>query len=133
MRHQTLDIASTLAAAAALVALALLPHGSSAEDLTSESFRLRGGTPSGGGAVGLESTAASPGIGFADATIGQSSPLGISSSDSGLQLASGFWPIVVPEPSALWQQGSAIGVLALFVGRRRRRRRPPTATARRSP
>lgn len=30
-------------------------------------------------------------------------------------------PVFVPEPSALWQLGSGIGLLALLAGRRRRR------------
>jgi len=35
--------------------------------------------------------------------------------------------ILVPEPGALWQQGSAIGVLVLLNGRRRRRTTSDTA------
>ena len=90
MLHRTLQIAviSGLFLGGS-VALADAPL-----ELVSENYRLIAPTLSGGGAVDLESTASSPTIGFAGATIGQSSPLGISSSDSGLQLESGFWPIV---------------------------------------
>jgi hypothetical protein len=63
-------------------------------ELASDNYKLIAPTLSGGGAVDLQSTAPSPTIGFAGATIGQSSPLGISTSSSGLQLESGFWPIV---------------------------------------
>jgi hypothetical protein len=95
MRHQILDLSRTLAVAAALMALALLAHESSAADLTSASFRLRGGTLSGGGEVALQSTAPVPAIGSGGVTIGQPGPIGTSTGPtSGITLHAGFWPIV---------------------------------------
>ena len=37
-------------------------------------------------------------------------------------------PVFVPEPGALWQLGSGIGLLALLARRRRRRTASPTDT-----
>ena len=74
MKHQILALARILVAAAALVALALLVAGvSSAEDLASTSFRLRGGTLSGGGEVALQGPG--PLIGSGGVTIGQPGPV----------------------------------------------------------
>jgi hypothetical protein len=85
--------------AAALVALLLLAAASNADDLTSMSYRLRGGTLSGGGEVALQSTAPSPTIGSGGVTIGQSAPIGISNGPtSGITLHAGFWPVVAGMP-----------------------------------
>lgn len=70
---------------------------SAAGDLVSSSFILRGGTISSGGATALQSTSPSPAIGSVGATIGQSSPIGVSVSSSGttlVTLGAGFWHVV---------------------------------------
>ncbi len=110
MIHQTRNLARTLVATAAvLVALTLLPDGLSAEDLTSESFRLRGGTLSGGGEVALQSTAPVPVIGSAGVTIGQPGPIGISTGPtSGITLHAGFWPIVASGAGVLDSDGDGV-------------------------
>jgi len=110
MNHQTRNPARSLVATAAvLVALTLLPHESSAEDLTSASYRLRGSTLSGGGEVDLQSTAPVPVIGSAGVTIGQSGPIGISTGPtSGITLHAGFWPIVAGGAGVLDSDGDGI-------------------------
>ena len=110
MNHLTRSPTRCLAAAATLMTLALLAHGSSnAEDLTSASFALRGGALSGGGGVDLQSTAPTPAIGSAGATIGQSGPIGISTGPtSGITLHAGFWPIVTGEGDVLDSDGDGI-------------------------
>ncbi len=110
MIHPTRKLAPTLiATAAVLVALTLLSHESSAEDLTSASYRLRGGTLSGGGEVGLQSTAPVPVIGSAGVTIGQSGPIGISTGpSSGITLHAGFWPIVASGAGVLDSDGDGV-------------------------
>ena len=124
MNHQARNLARTLAAAAALVALALLPHQLSAEDLTSASFLLRGGTLSGGGEVDLVSTAPVPSVSALVVTIGQSSPLGVSTGpSSGTTLETGFWPTVpVPEPGSGVLRSAALVCLAFLAAWKRRRR-----------
>ena len=96
MKHHTRNSSPSLAATVVVIAaLALVAHQSSAEDLTSASYRLRGGTLSGGGEVALQSTAPTPTIGSAGVTIGQSGPIGTSTGPtSGITLHAGFWPIV---------------------------------------
>jgi len=95
MNHQARNLACVFAAVVLLAALALLAGESTAEDLTSASFRLRGGTLSGGGEVALQSTAPVPAIGSAGVTIGQPGPIGVSTGPtSGITLHAGFWPIV---------------------------------------
>ena len=127
MSHRVWAMAGNRAsgrAVAIAASLCLILGGSSTAladaplELISENYTLFAPTLSGGGAVDLESTAPSPSIGFAGATIGQSSPLGFSSSDSGMQLESGFWPIVVPEPSTWMSLG--LGSLGLISVLRRR-------------
>jgi hypothetical protein len=98
-----------LAAAVILVPVVLLALQSSAEDLTSASFRLRGGTLSGGGEVDLQSTAPTPAIGSAGATIGQPGPIGISTGPtSGITLHGGFWPIAASDAELLDSDGDGI-------------------------
>jgi MYXO-CTERM domain-containing protein len=129
MSHRVLAMAGNRAskrAVAVAASLCLILGGASVAladaplELISEHYTLIAPTLSGGGAVDLESTAPSPSIGFAGATIGQSSPLGISSSDSGMQLESGFWPIVAPEPSSTLLALAAVGTLAALRRRRGR-------------
>jgi hypothetical protein len=97
------------AGAVALLLLALLPRATNAEDLTSASFRLRGSTLSGGGEVALQSTAPSPTIGSAGATIGQSEPIGTSTGPtSGITLHAGFWPIAASDAELLDSDGDGI-------------------------
>ena len=110
MSHQTRNIAhSFVSAAAVLVALTLFPHDSSAEDLTSASYWLRGGTLSGGGEVDLQSTAPVPAIGSAGVTVGQSGPIGISTGPtSGITVHAGFWPIVGSGADLLDSDGDGI-------------------------
>ncbi len=81
-----------------LVASGVLAGVAVAEDLTSESFILRGGTFSGGGGIDLQSTAPNPTVSAVGATIGQSSPIGVSSSPS-YTLEAGVWPIFASLPS----------------------------------
>ena len=72
MNDQTRNVArSLIATAAALMALVVLSHELSAEDLTSASYRLRGGTLSGVGEVALQSTDPGSMIGSVGVTIGQ--------------------------------------------------------------
>ena len=110
MNHQTRNFTRSLVAtAAALLVLALLPHGLSAEDLTSTSYRLRGGTLSGGGEVDLQSTAPGSLIGSAGVTIGQPGPIGISTNPtSGITLHAGFWPIVAGGAGVLDSDGDGV-------------------------
>jgi hypothetical protein len=110
MNHRTHTLSCRIAATAALLAaLALLALQSSAEDLTSASFVLRGGTLSGGGGVDLQSTAPAPAIGSAGATIGQSGPIGISTGPtSGITLHAGFWPIAASDAGLLDSDGDGI-------------------------
>jgi hypothetical protein len=110
MKHQTRNLARSLVSTAAvLVALGLLPDGLSAEDLTSASYRLHGGTLSGGGEVALQSTAPVPTIGSAGVTIGQSGPIGVSTGPtSGITLHAGFWPIVAGGAGVLDSDGDGI-------------------------
>jgi hypothetical protein len=91
------------------VALAFLPQASRAEDLTSTSYRLRGGTLSGGGEADLQSTAPTPAIGSAGVTIGQSGPIGISTGPTtGITLHAGFWPIAASDAELLDSDGDGI-------------------------
>ena len=110
MNHQTRNLARTLVATVGvLVALTLLAGESSAEDLTSASYRLRGGTLSGGGEVNLQSTAPVPAIGSAGVTIGQPGPIGISTGPtSGVNLHAGFWPIVAGGAGVLDSDGDGV-------------------------
>ncbi len=109
MRNETHYLAQALAAAAALLASSFLSHASGAEDLTSTSYRLRGGTLSGGGEVALQSTAPTPAIGSAGVTIGQSGPIGISTGPtSGITLHAGLWPIVASDAELLDSDGDGI-------------------------
>ena len=109
MKLETHHLVHALVLAVALVLAALLPHQSSAEDLTSASYRLRGGTLSGGGEVDLQSTAPAPSIGSAAVTIGQPGPIGISTGPtSGITLHAGFWPIVGSGGDALDSDGDGI-------------------------
>jgi hypothetical protein len=109
MNHQTRNLARILAALATLAPLLLFSHGLSAEDLTSASYRLRGGTLSGGGEVALRSTAPVPAIGSAGVTIGQSGPIGISTGPtSGITLHAGFWPVVTGGFGVLDSDGDGI-------------------------
>ena len=110
MKHQSRNRARNLVSTAALLAaLVLLPHESSAGDLTSANLRLRGGTLSGGGEVDLQSTAPTPEIGSAGVTIGQSGPIGISTGPtSGITLHAGFWPIAASDAELLDWDGDGI-------------------------
>jgi len=109
MNHQICNLARTLAAIGTLVPLVFLSHESSAEDLTSVSYRLRGGTLSGGGEVALQSTAPVPSIGSAGVTIGQAGPIGISAGPtSGITLHAGFWPIVAGGAGVFDSDGDGI-------------------------
>ena len=109
MRNETHDPILALTGAAALLLLSLLPFESRAEDLTSASFRLRGGTLSGGGEIALQSTAPTPTIGSAGVTIGQSEPIGISTGPtSGITLHAGFWPIAASDAELLDSDGDGI-------------------------
>ena len=63
MKNQRSNLARVFTVGAALATLALLPSELGAEDLSSASFRLRGGTLSGGGEVGLQSSSPTPAIG----------------------------------------------------------------------
>ena len=109
MRRETHRLALALAGAAALLLLALLPRASNAEDLTSTSYRLRGGTLSGGGDANLQSTNPTPAIGSAGVTIGQSGPIGISTGPtSGITLHAGFWPIAASDAELLDSDGDGI-------------------------
>jgi hypothetical protein len=78
--------------------LVLAPIGSTAQDsliLTSESFTLVAPTLSGGGGIDLQSTAADPTVSALGVTIGQSTPVGVSTGgESGIQLRAGFWHVV---------------------------------------
>jgi hypothetical protein len=110
MNHLTRNAARSLVAtAAALLVLALLPQEMGAEDLTSVSYRLRGGTLSGGGEVALRSTAPVPSIGSGGVTIGQPGPIGIGTGPtSGITLHAGFWPIVAGGAGVLDSDGDGI-------------------------
>jgi hypothetical protein len=110
MNVQTRSLAGSLVVTAALLSvLALFALQSSAEDLTSASYRLRGGTLSGGGGVALQSTAPAPAIGSAGVTIGQSGPIGISTGPtSGITLHAGFWPIAASDAELLDSDGDGI-------------------------
>ncbi len=79
---------TTIGFAIALCAL-LGASGAVGDDLVSENFRLRGATLSGGGGLDLQGTT----IRATGTTIGQSSPLGTSTSPSGVTLHSGFWHV----------------------------------------
>jgi len=92
-------------------ALALALGAARAEDLTSASFVLRAPTLSSGGAVGLQSTAPNPSIGSASVTLGQPSPVGVSTSPSGLTLRSGVWPIFAAPGGAGDPDSDGDGVL----------------------
>jgi hypothetical protein len=109
MRGRIHYLALALAGTATLLLLALLPRPSNAEDLTSASYRLRGGTLSGGGEVALQSTAPVPAIGSAGVTIGQPGPIGISTGPtSGITLQAGFWPIAASDAVLLDSDGDGI-------------------------
>jgi hypothetical protein len=110
MNHQTRSLAPSLGAVATvLLTLLFLAAASNGEDLTSASYRLRGGTLSGGGEVDLQSTALTPAIGSAGVTIGQSGPTGTSSGPtSGITLHAGFWPIVASDADLLDSDGDGI-------------------------
>jgi hypothetical protein len=110
MNHQTRSLAPSLGAVAtALLTLVLLAAASNADDLSSTSYRLRGGTLSGGGGVDLQSTAPTPAIGSAGVTIGQPGPVGISTGPtSGITLHAGFWPIAASDAELLDSDGDGI-------------------------
>jgi hypothetical protein len=98
MKRKNQHAVRSVIAAVSVVALALLAGVSSAADLVSASFLLRGGTLSGGGEVALQSTASTPTIGSGGVTIGQPGPIGVSTGPtSGITLHAGFWPIMAGE------------------------------------
>lgn len=65
-----------------------------AQENQSENYRLRGGSVTAGGAVGLRSGNPSGAVGSLGFTIGQASPVGSSEgAGTGTTLTSGFWPV----------------------------------------
>jgi hypothetical protein len=83
-----------------LAAFALLVPAAHAGDLESPSFVLRGGSIVGGGTVGSEG----------GATLGQSSPIGVSTGASGVALHAGVWPAFVPGGAVVSADADGDGV-----------------------
>jgi hypothetical protein len=76
-------------------AFVLLAQSAAGFEMSSPSYRIRGGNLNGGGVTAMVSTAPAPGVGSLGASIGQSEALGFSGSTVTLRtIAPGFWPIV---------------------------------------
>jgi hypothetical protein len=99
---------------AIMLALALVAGAriTSAEEAASPSYRLQSATVGAGGAVGLRGPGPSPAVGSAGTTLGQSTPVGVSTgSTTGTKLEGGFW--FTPEPGSA---ASGLAVVALLGG-----------------
>ena len=78
-----------------------LDAGAQGVEMTSESYTLVAPTLSGGGGIDLESTDSEPTVSALGVTIGQPSPVGVSTGpESGIQLRSGFWQVVASDSGA---------------------------------
>jgi hypothetical protein len=99
-----------LARLALLVVLALAtPPFASAQEMSSTSFTLVGGSVSGGGAIDLQSTAPVPTVTGMDVTLSQPSPIGVSTGPiSGILLEAGFWPLVAGGSGAADPDGDGV-------------------------
>jgi hypothetical protein len=99
MRRQriSIDRRSVIALTALLALLGTVSATAAAEEMSSASFRLRGGTLSAGGASALVSTDPNGIIGSVGATLGEPGPTGVSVGENGtvlVTLGAGFWHAV---------------------------------------